>query len=146
MIDLHFIHDIPLTLPVIFTVLQIILDLILILIVLFLLKRISSFDPGKLETLIETLKESRNLCEQLGRTVAENAEIAGNIQRMVGQSGASGSAAVSSDFDKTVPAREKALLMWKQGDSIDKIADITGLGRGEVEVITSLADQQGSGH
>ena len=144
MVDLNIIHDIPLTPPVIFAAVQIILDLVLILIVLFLLKRISSFDPRKLEALIVTLRESRNLCEQLGRTVAENAEIAGNIQKMVGQSEASAcSSEVSGSNQGAASSRERVLLLNRQGVSVDEISDMTGLGRGEVEVIISLSDQHG---
>ena len=138
--------SIPLTLPVIFAAVQILLDLVLILIVLFLLKKISSFDPNRLEALIDTLKESRRLCDQLGRTVSENAEIAGNIERLMERSSVRSSAqsTVPPDSGSTASRHEQVLMLWRTGTPVDEIADLTGLGRGEVEVMISLADQ-GSG-
>ncbi len=135
---------IPITLPVLFAALQIILDLVLILIVLFLLRRISSFDAGKLETLLKTLKESHELCEQLNQTVAKNAQIAGNIQRIMDETGKMehDKATKSATNTNTLTLNEKVRQMWRNGASVDEISDATGLAKGEIEVMTSLLGQR----
>ncbi len=143
MSDWHIPLAIPLTFPVLFAAVQIVLDMVLILIVLFLLKRISSFDPRKLEMLIDTLKESRQLCDQLGKTVAENAEIASNIERLVKHhKGQTSTDRGQRQGQEVGTIHEQVLRLWQHGKTIDEISDATGLGRGEVEVITSLAGQQ----
>ena len=146
MAELTIPFDIPLTFPVLFAAVQIVLDLVLILIVIFLLKRISAFNPRKLDVLIDTLKESRRLCDQLARTVSENAEIAENIERLMtkSDSGSSDKPSVSFDAGSSRSQREYVIRLWRSGRSIEEIADEVGLGRGEVEVITSLAEQSGA--
>lgn len=134
-----------LSIPVLFAATQIILDLFLIVIVLFLLKRITAFDAAKLTTLIDTLKESRRLCKKLEKTVAENATVAGNIDRILNRPGNNETASTVPDSTKQEPVntdrRKQVPILYNQGRTIEEIADITGLGKGEIEVITALAHQ-----
>lgn len=127
--------NIPFTVPVLLAGAQIVLDVILILIVLFLLKRISAFDPAKFSQLIDTLRESEELCRKLGRTVASNAEIACNLENLINSAGGR----QRGTGNRKPGSQDEVLALWQKGRTIGEIAEATGLGRGEVEVITALS-------
>ena len=135
--------DIPLTIPVLLAAAQIFLDIVLILIVLFLLKRISMFDVEKFSKIISTLKESEELCSRLHKTVEEHSRIASNIQEIVSASKKGFRNSSESQQAQESGMQARVLDMWGRGMGIDEIADATGLGKGEVEVITALAKESG---
>ena len=133
--------DIPFTIPVLLAGAQIFLDFVLILIVLFLLKRISNFDVEKFSKIISTLKESEELCSRLNKTVEEHSRIASNIQNIVSASRKACQGSPESHQADEPGMQARVLDMWGRGMGIDEIADATGLGKGEVEVITALAKE-----
>lgn len=139
-----------LSIPVLFAIIQIILDLFLIGIVLFLLRRIAAFDPVKFTTLIDTLRESRELCEKLETTVMENAAVADNINRILtrptGDAATSAPCSSAEHGHGNLHRHEQVSMLWKQGRTIEDIADITGLGKGEIEVLTALAAEKAGDH
>ncbi len=135
--------EMPLTIPVLLAGAQVVLDIVLILIVLILLRRVSNFDIEKFSEIVSALKESEELCRRLNSTVEEQSRIAANIQDIVSASKSDTRNSTRMRQADETGLQARVLDMWRNGMGIEEISDATGLGKGEVELITALAKESG---
>ena len=138
---------------------QILLDLLLLFIIFFLYRRLKTLDVRKIEDILDVLKKSEKLSQELEKNLKKNealtVSLSGALNRKLSDKDLkkeySPSNKGTSAVYREAPVRpldsankkdilhNQVIALWKIGKNLQEIADATGLTQGEVEIIISLA-------
>ncbi len=111
-------------------ILSICCDIVLFALIAWLFFMVRRLGHRQVETLINQLKESNQLVERLEAVIQEKARLSKNIQASFEQ-------ASRQDHGAGIE-HEKVVLLHQKGLDADKISEVTGLTKGEIDLILSI--------